>query len=32
VIVEAIPAELRALEQWLLWRRELVDGRPTKVP
>jgi putative DNA primase/helicase len=29
---DAIPAELRALDQWLLWREEDRDGKPTKVP
>jgi putative DNA primase/helicase len=29
---ERIPAELRALPQWLCWRRELRAGKPTKVP
>jgi hypothetical protein len=29
----AIPAELRALDQWLIWREEPdKNGRPTKVP
>ncbi len=28
----AIPSELKALAQWILWRSELVDGKPTKVP
>jgi hypothetical protein len=27
-----IPAELRALPQWVNWRYELVEGRKTKVP
>ena len=27
-----IPAELRALSRWVLWKFELVDGRKTKVP
>jgi hypothetical protein len=30
--VTAIPAELRELRQWLIWRREERDGKPTKVP
>ncbi|HUU01898.1 MAG TPA: hypothetical protein VM425_10680 [Myxococcota bacterium] len=29
---QAIPEELRRLPQWLLWRSQIVDGRPTKVP
>jgi putative DNA primase/helicase len=29
---DGIPLELRDREQWLLWRREVVDGRPTKIP
>jgi hypothetical protein len=28
----AIPAELRALKQWVIWRIEERDGKPTKVP
>jgi primase-polymerase (primpol)-like protein len=28
----AIPIELRQLNQWVCWRREIVDGRQTKVP
>ena len=28
----AIPGELRALSQWVLWRREERDGKATKVP
>jgi putative DNA primase/helicase len=28
----AIPAELRALDQWLVWRYEVRGGRRTKVP
>jgi len=32
IIVENIPAELKALPQWLLWRLETRDGKPTKVP
>lgn len=27
-----LPAELRALPQWVNWRYEVVDGRKTKVP
>jgi hypothetical protein len=27
-----IPAELRALRQWVVWRWEARDGKPTKVP
>lgn len=27
-----IPAELRAFDQWVLWRTEIRDGKPTKVP
>ena len=27
-----IPAELRALSRWVLWKFEIVDGRKTKVP
>jgi putative DNA primase/helicase len=30
--VENIPAELRALRQWVNWKTELRDGKPTKVP
>lgn len=29
---DAIPAELRALPQWVLWRREERGGKSTKVP
>jgi hypothetical protein len=29
---DAIPAELRALPQWVVWRREQRDGKATKVP
>ena len=29
---DAIPAELRERDQWVVWRRETVDGKPTKVP
>jgi len=27
-----IPEELQALDQWVVWRREDRDGKPTKVP
>ncbi len=27
-----IPAELKAYRQWILWRLEERDGKPTKVP
>lgn len=27
-----IPEELQALDQWVVWRREHRDGKPTKVP
>lgn len=27
-----IPAELRALPQWLLWKYEIIEGRETKIP
>ena len=30
--VDAIPAELRASNQWVLWRYEDREGKPTKVP
>jgi putative DNA primase/helicase len=29
---QRIPQELRQTKQWLLWRYELRDGKPTKVP
>lgn len=29
---EAIPAELRAMDQWVVWRRVARDGKVTKVP
>ncbi len=29
---ERIPAEMRALPQWVCWRYETRDGNPTKVP
>jgi len=28
----SIPSELKALPQWILWRSESRDGKPTKVP
>jgi primase-polymerase (primpol)-like protein len=31
-VIQTIPAELRALDQWVVWRREVVNGRKTKVP
>jgi putative DNA primase/helicase len=30
--MNSIPAELRARRQWVCWRSEERDGRPTKVP
>jgi len=27
-----VPAELKALRQWVLWREEERDGKPTKIP
>jgi hypothetical protein len=30
--VNAIPVELRDRDQWVVWRREEHDGKPTKVP
>lgn len=30
--VEAIPQELRDLDSWVVWRTEVRDGNPTKVP
>lgn len=30
--VDGIPSELKALCQWVLWRSETRDGKPTKVP
>ena len=30
--MHAIPAELRNLDQWVVWRLEERDGKPTKVP
>ena len=32
VTVEAIPAELRALDQWVVWRYAIRDGKKTKPP
>jgi hypothetical protein len=32
VNADAIPQELRARPQWVTWRREERDGKPTKVP
>jgi primase-polymerase (primpol)-like protein len=29
---DAVPAELRQRDQWVLWRYMLRDGKPTKVP
>ncbi len=29
---DAVPLELRERAQWVCWRRELVNGKPTKVP
>ena len=31
-VTATIPAELRELNQWVVWRLDTVDGRPTKVP
>jgi primase-polymerase (primpol)-like protein len=28
----AVPDDLAELDQWVLWRREIVSGRETKVP
>lgn len=28
----AVPAELKSLRQWVLWKKELRDAKPTKVP
>src|SRR5271157_4176033 len=28
----SIPSELRVLPNWVLWRKEIRDGKPTKVP
>jgi putative DNA primase/helicase len=30
--LQAIPEELRALDQWVVWRWETRDGKPTKPP
>ena len=30
--VSRIPAELRQLAQWVIWREEVRNGKPTKVP
>ncbi len=30
--MNAIPTELRDLAQWVIWRRETREGKPTKVP
>lgn len=32
IVAENIPADLRVLEQWVAWRYESRDGKPTKVP
>lgn len=32
VIPDNIPEEMRALQQWVLWRKEDRGGKPTKVP
>ena len=32
IIVENSPVELKALPQWVCWRLEQRDGKPTKVP
>jgi putative DNA primase/helicase len=32
VIPENIPADLRALPQWVVWRVEIRNGKPTKPP
>jgi len=32
VIIETIPASLKKLPQWLVWRSENRNGKPTKVP
>ena len=31
-VVDVLPAELRACAQWVVWRVELRNGKPTKVP
>ena len=28
----AVPSELKALRQWVVWREEQRDGKPTKIP
>ena len=28
----AVPAELKALRQWVAWSKEQRDGKPTKIP
>ena len=28
----AVPTELKSLPQWVVWKKELRDGKPTKVP
>jgi putative DNA primase/helicase len=30
--IDAIPAELKALPRWVLWRAEKRDGKPAKIP
>jgi hypothetical protein len=32
VVSENIPASLKALDQWIIWRNETRDGEPTKLP
>ena len=32
VIAENIPEELKTLNQWLVWRYQTRDGKPTKIP
>ena len=32
VLLETVPLELRALDQWVCWRYETRDDKPTKVP
>lgn len=32
VMIENIPEQLKALNQWLLWRYEVINGKDTKVP
>ncbi|MFP6720269.1 MAG: hypothetical protein VCF25_08395, partial [Candidatus Poribacteria bacterium] len=29
---DAIPAELRILDRWVCWKREIRNQKPTKVP